>query len=312
MPEVKLGNRDSIKIEYKVGELSKEELDNEISQIDTLLQGQTVIDEKVKDGDIANIDYVGSINGKEFEGGSAKDFDLTIGSKSFIEGFEEQIIGMKKGDNEAIKVTFPNEYPSDELKGKEANFQVTINLVKRTKDLEGQELEKKLKEFGFNSKDEILSKVKNLAKEKKINEAQEKFFGEYIEAVAELSDTELTLPKEIIKSEVDIEYQRITQQVVEQGMKIDQYLKVMKMDEKEFKEKTLVKSSTKRIRDGLIYNKLIEELAIKVTESDLEKEYAKISIESKKTVEEVKKSIAENSIESNIVFNKLVEILIRQ
>ncbi len=309
MPEVKIGDRNSIKIEFKVDEATKEEINKEVEQLDGLLKESESVDSDVKDGDIVNIDFVGSVDGKEFEGGKSESFDLTIGSKQFIEGFEEQLIGCKKNDEKTVIVTFPETYPSEELKGKEAKFIVKVNDVKRMKELEGDELVKKIKSFGFESKEAIISKIKEVANEKKIEEANDKFFREYIDAVAKLSDTKLTIPDEIVKSEVDVEFKRVEAQISQQGMSMDQYLKMMNMDEKQFKESTLVESSKKRIKDGLIYQQLIEDLSISIEESEIESEYSNIAKNSKTSVEEVKKQVQKASVESNIVFIKLIEAL---
>ncbi len=309
MPEVKLGNRDQIKVKYEVEKVTQEEIDNEISQLDELLTKEQEISESIKDGDIANIDFLGKVDGKAFEGGEAKEFDLKIGSKQFIDGFEEQLIGLKSGDEKNVEVTFPDTYPSEELKGKPAIFEVKINAVKRTVPLEGDELVEKLKSFGFNTKDEIVERIKEVFVDKKTQEAQDKFFREYVEEVSKLPDTSLTIPNEIIKSEVDVEFKRMEAQVAQQGMKMPDYLKMLKLSEKEFKEQNLTESSKLRIRDGLIYQQLIDDLAIKIENDDLEKEYSKLAKDAKVSIEEIKKQVQKQSIEANVLFKKLVEKL---
>lgn len=309
MPEVKLGKRDSIKVEYKVEEVKQEEIDAEVSQLDGLLQKQEEIKGAIEKDDIANIDFLGKVDGKTFEGGEAKGFDLKIGSKKFIDGFEEQLIGLKAGDEKNVEVTFPETYPSEELKGKPAVFEVKVNLVKRSVDLEGEELKEKLKSFGFEVKEEIIKKIEEIAAERKIQEAQDKFFREYVEAVAELKDTKLVIPDEIVKSEVDVEFKRMEAQIAQQGMKMPDYLKMLKLSEKEFKEQNLTESSKKRIRDGLVYQQLIDDLDVKAEEADIEAEYAKIAKVSKANIEDIKKQVQSGTIESSIIFKKLVTAL---
>ncbi len=311
MPEVKLGNRDSVKVEYKVEEVTKEEIDAEVSQLDGLLQKQEEVEGAIAKDDIANIDFLGKVDGVAFEGGEAKAFDLKIGSKQFIDGFEDQLIGLKAGDEKNVEVTFPETYPSEDLKGKPAVFEVKVNAVKRSVALEGEELKEKLKSFGFETKEEIIKRIEEVAADRKLQEAQDKFFREYVEAVSALEDTKLIIPDEIVKSEVDVEFKRMEAQVAQQGMKMPDYLKMLKLSEKEFKEQNLTESSKKRIRDGLIYQQLIEDLGIKAEEADMEAEYAKIAKDSKANIEDVKKQVQAASIESNIVFRKLVEALIK-
>lgn len=311
MPDVKLGNRDSINIEYTVVEVTPDEIEIEVKQLDGLLQKQEEVDGAIAKDDIANIDFLGKVDGVAFEGGEAKAFDLKIGSKQFIEGFEDQLIGLKAGDEKNVEVTFPETYPSEDLKGKPAVFEVKINSVKRNVNLEGEELKAKLKGFGFETKEEIVKRIEEVAAERKVQEAQDKFFREYVEAVAALTDTLLTIPDEIVKSEVDVEFKRMEAQVAQQGMKMPDYLKMLKLSEKEFKEQNLTESSKIRIRDGLIYQQLIDELGIKAEEADLNAEYEKIAKDSKASVEDVKKQIQPQSVESNIVFSKLVKALIK-
>ncbi len=309
MPEVKIGNRDSIKIEYKVEDVTKEEIDSEVKQLDELLQVAKEIDSAIENNDIANIDFNGTVNGEEFDGGKSENFDLQIGSKQFIEGFEEQLIGSKAGEEKTIKVTFPEQYPSEELKGKEAQFVVKINNVKRRIDLEGDELKEKLNSFGFDSREEIIERIKEVSADKKVEEANDKFFREYIDAIVKLEDTSLIIPEEIIKSEVDVEFKRVEAQIAQQGMKMPDYLKMMNMNEKEFKEKNLTESSKKRIQDSLIYQQLIEDLSIKAEESDIESEYNRIAKNSKQDIKQVKENVQKSSIEANVLFNKLIDTL---
>lgn len=309
MPEVKVGNRSSIKIEYKIEEPTQEEIDMEVKQLEQLLQKTIEVEDttvKVKDGDITNIDFLGKVDGVAFEGGEGKDFDLKIGSKSFIDGFETQVIGMKKGETKDITVTFPEQYPSEDLKGKEAVFTVTLNTVKTTVALEGEELNTKLKSFGFDSKDEIISKIKEVATDRKIQEANDKFFREYVEAIIALEDTSVILPEEILSQEIEQEFKRMEAQVTQSGMNMKEYLKMLAMSAQEFKDNNLKEAATKRVKEGLVYSALVDELNIKADEADFEAEYAKIAKDSKASVEEVKAQIKKDSIESNIIYTKLI------
>ncbi len=311
MPEVKLGDRSNVKIEYKLEEVTQEEIDAEVSQLDDLLKEAKEVegDNPAANGDITNIDFLGKVDGVAFEGGEAKGFDLTLGSKQFIEGFEEQVEGMKIGETKDINVTFPETYPQEDLKGKPAVFTVTLNAIKKMVELEGEELQTKLKAFGFDSKEEIISRIKEVASDRKEQMANDNFFREYVDAVSALEDTKVAISDEIIKQEIEQEYKRFEAQVSQQGMTIDKYLEMLGMSKEEFKEKNLKESSEKRVRDGLIYAQLIEDQAIKVEESDLDAEYAKIAKDSKVTVEEVKKQINPGSIESNVMFKKLINSL---
>ena len=312
MPEVTIGDRSAIKdIEFKVEEVTQEEIDKEVGELKTMFQDskEAPEDAVAKNGDIANIDFSGKVNGEPFEGGESKGFDLKLGSRSFIEGFEPQVEGMKKGETKEIKVTFPEQYPSEEVAGKEAIFTVTLNSLKTLVDLEGEALKAKLETLGFESKEEIIEKIKDLIGEQKEQVANDKFFRAYIDAIIELEDTKINIPNEIVLQEIDSEFQRIELQVKQQGMEMKNYLKTLEMTAEEFKEKTLKEASLKRVKDGLIYSKLIEDLDIKVEEKDFDDEYVKISKNTKATMEEIKKQITKESIEANIIYSKLIEAI---
>ncbi|NQX83260.1 MAG: trigger factor [Mycoplasmataceae bacterium] len=309
MPRIKIGNRDLIKIEFKPEKVTEEEINIEVKQLNEMLTKTiNVEDEKavVKVGDVANIDFLGKTNGKPFEGGDSKDFDLEIGSKSFIDGFEEEIIGMTKGQIKNFKITFSKQYPEKDLAGKEAVFTVTLNMIKKITLLKGKELETKLKSFGFDSKDDIVTRIREVAIEKKEQMENDKFFREYINEIIKLKDTNVIIPQEILDQEIEKEFKRMEVQIVEQGMNMKDYFKMLGTSEIEFRSNNLKDSATKRVRDGLIYSHLIEELKIEVKDEDLESEYKKIAKDSKTSIEKVKKQINKESIESNIIFIKLI------
>ncbi len=311
MPEVKLGDRSGINVEYKVEEVTQEEIDAEVAQLDGLLKEAKEVegDAPAKDGDITNIDFLGKVDGVAFEGGEAKGFDLTLGSKQFIDGFEAQVEGMKVGEEKDIEVTFPEAYPQEDLAGKPAVFTVKLNAVKRLVDLEGEELKEKLKTFGFDSKEEIIKRIEEVAADRKEQMANDDFFRNYVDAVVALEDTKIAVSDAIIAQEVEQEFKRFEAQVGQQGMTIDKYLEMLGMSKEEFKEKNLKEASEKRVRDGLVYAQLIEDLGIKAEDADVEAEYAKIAKDSKAEIEQVKEQVQRGSIESNVIFKNLVKAL---
>ncbi len=311
MPEVKLGDRSQVKVEYKVEEVTQEEIDAEVKQLDAMLQEAKEVegDAPAQDGDVANIDFLGKVDGVAFEGGEAKGFDLTLGSKQFIEGFEPQVVGMKVGETKDVEVTFPETYPQADLAGKPAVFTVTLNAIKRMVALEGEALSERLKQFGFDSKEQVVERIKEVSADRKVIDADNKYFQQYVEAIGELEGTTVSISDEFLKSEIEAEFKRVEQQVAQQGMEMKKYLEMLGMNAEEFKEKNLKESSRKRVKDGLIYSTLVEELNIKVEEADLEAEYEKIAKNAKTDVETVKQQTQADALASNITFKKLVEAL---
>lgn len=311
MPKIKIGDRSGIKIKYVVEKVKDEEVKGEVSQLELMLQKSVDSKDKIiaKNGDTINIDFLGKVDGIKFEGGESKGFDLKLGSKSFIDGFESQVEGMKIGEEKNIKVIFPEQYPEKKLANKEAIFTVKLNAIKEIINLEGEELKEKLKSFGFNSKEEIVLRIKKVIADKKIKEADDKYFREYIDAIIALKDTKITLPEEILSQEIEDEFKRIEAQILQQGMNMKDYFKMLGMSADEFKKNTLKESSIKRVSDGLIYSQLIEEFKIKATEKDFTAEYERIAKDSKSNIEEVKKQVNMPSAESNILYKKLINLI---
>ncbi len=312
MPEIKIGDRSKIKVEYKVDDVADSEIEKEIEQLDNILKKDVEInDEKAtaKMGNTVLIDFLGKVDDKTFEGGEAKNHSLELGSKKFIGDFEEQIVGMKKNESKDVKVTFPDEYPVDELKGKNAVFNVKLNSIIIKEKLKGEELSEKLKEFGFSSREEIIKRIKEFAKERKISMANETFFRKYTDEILKLNDTKIIVPENVLEQEIDSEFDKIKIQIEQQGMKLKDYFKMLNTNESDFKKDSLREASLKRIKDGLIYQQLIDDLDIKVEEKDLESEYEKIASDSNIKVEDAKKQIPETSIKANVLFKKLINTI---
>lgn len=313
MPEITLGDSSKIKVTYEEPIVTDEELDQEIKQLNDLLKVAKEIKDNTinaKMNDIVNIDFLGKVEGKIFEGGEAKDFDLELGSKKFIPGFEEQIVGMKPGDKKDVKAKFPDVYPKEELAGKEAIFFVTLNSIKQMVDLEGEELKERIKNLGnFNSREEIITKIKEVALDRKKQLSNEKYFRDYVNEMLKLNDTKIEISDSIINDEIDVEFKRMEAQIKNQGMKFQDYLKMLNQSVEEFKEKNIKKNAELRIKEGLIYNKLVEIFSIVASDEEIENEYKKIANESNSKIDEVKQKINKNSIESNVIFLKLVSKL---
>ncbi len=309
-PEVKLGDYKNIKVEFVEPEVTDEEFKAEMKQTESLFEQVKIIEDKehkVVNGDIVNIDFNGKLNGKEFDGGKAEGFDLEIGSKSFIEGFEDQIIGKKSGEKFVVKVTFPNEYPVDELKGKETEFDVKINHVSKKEKATGDELKEKLKQFKLGSMKELEERVKNLLTDRKQQEANDKFFREFVEAIKKSNNEEFKIPETLLKQEIDQEFKSFQDKLSQQGMVMKDYLKMLNMSEQEFKNNNLKKASENRIIDGLIYSFLIEDLGIKLEEKDFEKEFESIAKAQNMKVEEVKAQLNAEMLQNSLIFKKLIE-----
>ncbi len=297
-PEVKLGKYKEIplkKIEYKV---TDEDVDHEINHMaEHNSRIVTVEDRPVKDQDIVTIDFEGFTDGKPFEGGKAENHDLTIGSKTFIPGFEDQIIGMKIGEEKDIKVTFPKDYFSKDLAGKEATFHVVLHAIKE-KQLPtiDDEFAKDVSEF------DTLKELKDSIKEKKQKENEERAKHETEDAAIEevCKNTNIDIPEGMIELEIDNIMQNLDQRLSYQGLNLEQYLKMMGKSEADFR-KDYKEQAEKNVKTRLVLDQIVKDEKIKEDEKyikdkieEMAKQYNR-KVEDLEKNEELKNYLAESS-----------------
>lgn len=309
-PEVKLGNLENLKSKIKLSKITKEELERESSAIESLFKTLKPIsdeNEKVKIGHTVDIDFVGSVDGKEFEGGKAQGHKLKIGSKTFIDNFEDQLIGLKIKEEKVVKVTFPKVYPVPELANKKADFHVKLNSILVEENLSEEEAKTKLKQFGHESRESMLKSIEHLLQERKDDEAKNSFFLELMEEISSLKGTEIEIPHEMIASESEEQLKTFENQLLSQGMNLDSYLKQINKTHEEFLKDEIHSQSKKRIKHGLIYSHLLEHYKINVDEKDLEKEIERIAKQQNMDINAVKKQIKADHLKNSIQFNKLIE-----
>ncbi|HLR21460.1 MAG TPA: trigger factor [Tissierellaceae bacterium] len=310
-PEVKLGDYKNIeleKIEYNVTDEMVEEKVLEVQDSNARLLDAG--DADIKDGDIANIDFIGSIDGEEFPGGSAEGHDLTIGTNTFIPGFEEQLIGKKKGEEVEVKTTFPEDYHEESLAGKEAVFEVKINSV-QTKELPelDDEFVKDVSEF--DTLDEYKEDIReNLEEEYKNREAAEKE-NAVLEKVVEIS--EVDIPEGMIETQLDDEIRQFDFRLRNQGLELEQYLEMTGSDVEDLKEQ-LRPVASNRVNVDLVLEAIVEEENIEVNDEDIDKELEKMAeqyqAEDKEEFIENMKNGDLEFIKAGIANTKAVELLL--
>ena len=286
-PEVKLGKYKEIplkKIEYKV---TDEDVDHEINHMaEHNSRIVTVEDRPVKDQDIVTIDFEGFTDGKPFEGGKAENHDLTIGSKTFIPGFEDQIIGMKIGEEKDIKVTFPKDYFSKDLAGKEATFHVVLHAIKE-KQLPtiDDEFAKDVSEF------DTLKELKDSIKEKKQKENEERAKHETEDAAIEevCKNTNIDIPAGMIDLEIDNIMQNLDQRLSYQGLNLDQYLKMMGKSEADFR-KDYKEQAEKNVKTRLVLDQIVKDEKIKEDEKYIKDKIEEMAKQYNRKVEDLEKN----------------------
>ena len=286
-PEVKLGKYKEIplkKIEYKVND---EDVDHEINHMaEHNSRIVTVEDRPVKDQDIVTIDFEGFTDGKPFEGGKAENHDLTIGSKTFIPGFEDQIIGMKIGEEKDIKVTFPKDYFSKDLAGKEATFHVVLHAIKE-KQLPtiDDEFAKDVSEF------DTLKELKDSIKEKMEKENEERAKHETEDAAIEevCKNTNIDIPEGMVELEIDNIMQNLDQRLSYQGLNLEQYLKMMGKSEADFR-KDYKEQAEKNVKTRLVLDQIVKDEKIKEDEKYIKDKIEEMAKQYNRKVEDLEKN----------------------
>ena len=286
-PEVKLGKYKEIslkKIEYKV---TDEDVEHEITHMaEHNSRIVTVEDRPVKDKDIVTIDFEGFADGKPFEGGKAENHELTIGSKTFIPGFEDQIIGMKIDEEKDIKVTFPKDYFSKELAGKEATFHVVLHGIKE-KQLPtiDDEFAKDVSEF------DTLKELKDSIKEKKQKENEERAKHETEDSAIEevCKNTNIDIPAGMIDLEIDNIMQNLDQRLSYQGVNLEQYLKMMGKSESDFR-KDYKEQAEKNVKTRLVLEQIVKEEKIKEDEKYIKEKLEEMAKQYNRKVEDLEKN----------------------
>lgn len=265
-PEVKLGKYKGIslkKVEYTVKD---EDIEHELGHMaDRNARLVNIEDRPVENGDITVIDFEGFVDGKAFEGGKAENHELTIGSNTFIPGFEDQIIGMKIEEEKDINVTFPEEYFSEELKGKEATFKVKLHEIKK-KELPAldDEFAKDTSEF------DTLEELKNSIKEKLEHENKHRAEHEIEDAAikAVVDAVEVDIPSGMIDVEIDNMIRDMETRLSYQGMKLDQYLQMIGKTMEDFRKENEEQAKT-AVKTRLTLEAIVNAEKIEPAEEDV-------------------------------------------
>ena len=306
-PEVKLGKYKGIeikKIEYNV---SDDDINHELEHMQEKNARLVSVERPVKDGDITVIDFEGSIDGVPFDGGKAENHELTIGSKQFIPGFEDQIIGMKLDEEKDIKVTFPEDYFSKDLAGKEAVFKVKLHEIKE------KELPKLDDDFAKDTSEfETLAELKKSIKEKleEENEHRAKHETEnaVIEAVADA--VELDIPSGMIETEIDNMVKDVESRLSYQGLNLEQYLKIMGKTMDEFR-KQYEEQAQKTVKIRLVLEAIQKDLDVKVEENEIKDKIKEMSEAYSRKPEELEQNEQfKNYIEENLKYEKTIDFLV--
>ena len=266
-PEVKLGKYKGVQIEKKEYKVEDKDIDAELEQMQQRNSRLvTVTDRAVEEKDIAVIDFEGFLDGKAFDGGKGENYDLEIGSNTFIPGFEEKVKGMKIGEEKDLELTFPEEYFSKDLAGKEVVFKVKLHEIKR-KELPtlDDDFAKDVSEF--DSLKELKADIKDRLTKSNDEKAKNEMQEAAVKAAVEVSEVEL--PAGMIEMEVDAMADDLNRRLSYQGMSLDQYLKMINKSMSDFR-KDNEEPAKEAIKMRLVLEAIAKDAKIEVTDKDVE------------------------------------------
>ena len=269
LPEINLGDYKSVKVEKEALDVNDEKVNAEIEimRSNAGKLKEVADDEAAKDKDITNINFEGFIDGEAFDGGKAEGFDLTLGSKSFIDTFEDQIIGHKKGDEFDVNVTFPEEYHAENLKGKPAVFKVKVNSIKRKEEAELNE--DLAKELGYDSVEDLKVKTKENLIKREETRIENEYRGKVVDAVVDTVNFEI--PEAVVEREIQFQINRFAQQLQMQGMSLNQYFEMTGQDIEKMRE-SIKESAEKSVKRDLVLTEIAKAENVQATEEEVNAE----------------------------------------
>lgn len=326
---LKIGKDDELVIEFEVVIMPKAKLGAykglEVEKIDTIVTDEEVMteletlreqnarlvsveDRVIEDGDTLTINYVGTVDGVEFDGGSAEAQELIIGSNTFIPGFEAQLIGANIDDDVEVNVTFPAEYQSAELAGKDAMFKVQI-IGNKVKELPELDDDFALDTSEFDTIDEYKAHLKEKMQNSS-NESAERALRDNVIAKA-VENMEVDIPEVMVEKEIDGMLREFEMQLSQQGYSIEQYAQLTGGSTDSLRE-SVKKDATIRVETGLLFDAIKDAEKIEATDEEVEAEYAKYAEAQNSTIEEIKTLLGNNVayIKDSIESRKTVDFLV--
>lgn len=311
-PEVTLGEYKGVEVKKAEAVVTDEDVENELTAA-RKKNGRLidVEDGAIEDGDNTIIDFTGYIDDKTFDGGAGTDYPLVIGSHSFIEGFEDQLIGKKKGETCDVNVTFPAEYHADELAGKPAKFVVTIKEVKRN------ELPELNDEFAsevsdFDTLDEYKADIRKKLQEKKEQDAKVENENNVIEKVVE--NAQMELPQPMVDTQAREMVENYARRLQSQGLNINDYMKYTGMTPEKLMEQ-MRPEAEKRIKTRLVLEKVVEVENVEVSDEKLDEQINEIAASYKLEGAKLKEMMGEREkeqIREDLKVQVAIDLLVEQ
>lgn len=307
-PEVKLGEYKNLPVKKKATRVTQKEIDAEVERLrERYADMEIKEDGTVENGDTAVIDFEGFKDDVAFEGGKGEDYPLEIGSGSFIPGFEEQLIGMSKGESRDINVTFPENYGAADLAGQPAVFKVTVKDIKcKVLPEANDELVKEAKIKDVETLEDYRAYMKKSLSENKERENEENFTNELLTKIVE--NAEVEIPDAMIESETDQMVNEFKQRLSAQGFTLEQFAAVTGQDE-EIIRGEMRKDAEKKVNVRLVLEAIAEAEDLTVSDEDIDAELQGIADQYGMPLEQVKQLISNDAVSYDLRQRKALELI---
>ena len=310
MPEFEVTEYKGIEVEKKEYNVQEEDIQKELD--DLLEKGARMIaveDRPVKDEDMIIFDYKGMIDGVAFEGGSAERWSLTVGSEQFIPGFEEQLVGKNIGEQAEVNVTFPEDYHSEDLAGKDAVFEVIIHEIKEKEMPQlDDEFAKDVSEF--DTLDELKNNIKENLEKEAGGKSEQELRNRIIELVSDRID--IKIPDAAVEKQVDNMLMDFGYNLQYQGLNLEYYLQATGITEESLREQ-MRPDATKTVKNELVIEKIGEQENIVATDEDIDEQIEKMANQYGQDLKEMRTKLGEQDLKSvreGIIFKKTVDFLV--
>ena len=306
-PEVTLGQYKGIEVEALSALVSDDEVMESLkAEQEKNAVMENVEDKASEDGNTVTIDFEGFVDGEAFEGGKGTDYPLVLGSHSFIDTFEEQLVGKNVGDEVDVNVTFPENYQAEELAGKPALFKVTVKKIEKKILPEiDDELAQDVSEF--DTLDELKADIKKQMNERKAEEAKNDFENQLIEQV--IDNMECEVPKCMFDKRADEMVQDYAYRLQMQGIDLDTYLKYLGQDKDAFKA-TFKDGAEKQVKASIALEAIVEAEKLEATEEEIDAEIAKLAEQYQMEADQIKKAVPADQIAADVKTKKAIDIIV--
>ena len=305
MPVVTLGQYKGLEAPRAEVSVTDEEVETALKPYINRATTQVSVDRPVQNGDTAVIDFEGFVDGVPFEGGKGENYDLKIGSGSFIPGFEDQLVGVSAGENKDVVVTFPENYQAQELAGKEATFKCTVHEVREEQAPElDDEFAKDVSEF--ETLDELKADLRAKALERKQRDAKNDF--EQAVMTAAIDNAQMDIPDTMVEYETDRMMEQYESRLQGSGISFDQYLNMMGTNRAEFRVNTRG-SALRQIQSELVLKAVMEAEGIEATEEEIAAHVKELAEQYNMEEDKVREALPADALERDVKLEKAAKVL---